>query len=385
MGGSEISWGVVMALWLAGMAVGAWSGVGSVPTARAVAADRGSLAGRARVSSRCGAQPSSEPHPVRPSPRDPPSGCGPWRSSPAQPRGSRLPDPRRPLGSAGGGRAYGFEAVGALIGGILLSIGLIHLGRRTPHAGGLGIVAAGAAWQRRSSIAAALAVVAVALVGPGRRRPRPGGVELVGPPGHAPLVARNPLSADRDFGRPARQSIYGDGRLLASYPDPWVIQPRAHLVMLLHPAPPKVFALGCVVDGSIEAMADIPIDRLTVVEEDPDLLRALPDVYGSAMEAALHDPPVSAVAADPLRALMPEGRLGSDRPSRWRPPDAAPQPDPNPRVPAGDAGSTCVPTACLVMRVGVLRHLSRWRRRQAAFCPREYGPRSVRATVRCRR
>ena len=50
-------------------------------------------------------------------------------------------------------------------------------------------------------------------------------------------------------------TVYADGRLLASYPAPYTTLPRAHLLMLLHPNLENVFAVGCVADGSIEAMA----------------------------------------------------------------------------------------------------------------------------------
>ncbi len=304
MGGSEVAWGVVMALWLAGMAVGAGSGArfGSHDLAAWLPMVVLLLAGTGVVALRIapaiiGAAPGESVT----------TGSALWLWAlaivPASAAGGfAFPALAGQLGSAGGGRAYGFEALGALTGGVLLSFALIHLGAAAAACGGLGIVAAGAARQRRSPIAAALAVAAIALAVPAggalaraewSASARPGALRSW-------LETRYQQIAISD-GPPT--SVYGDGRLLASYPDPWAVLPRAHLVMLLHPAPTNVFALGCVVDGSIEAMADHPVDRLTVVEEDPDLLRALPSLYGPGMEAALQDPPVQAVAADPMRVL----------------------------------------------------------------------------------
>ncbi len=304
MGGSEMSWGVVMALWLAGMAAGAGCGArfGSrdltawLPMVVLALAGLGVLAFRIAPAV-IGAAPGEAIT----------TGSALWLWAlaivpAALAGGFAFPVLAGRLGSAGGGRAYGFEALGALTGGVLLSFALVHFGAAAAACGGLGIVAAGAAWQRRSVTAAALAIAAIALAIPA------GGVlaraewSSSGRPGalRSWLETRSQQIAVSD-GPPT--SVYGDGRLIASYPDPWTVLPRAHLVMLMHPAPSNVFALGCVVDGSVEAMAIHPVDRLTVVEEDPDLLRALPGLYGSGMESTLQDPPVQAVAADPLRAL----------------------------------------------------------------------------------
>lgn len=304
MGGAETAWGVVMALWLAGMAGGARLGIhiGSrklaawLPTAVLALTGLGVVALRFAPTA-IGAAPGETIT----------TGSAIWLWAvaivpAAVAGGMAFPTLALALGDSGGGRAYGFEALGALFGGVLLSIGLIHLGAAGATCLALGVVAAAAGWQRRSAAAVVLAVVAIALAFSA------GGIlaraewAWSGRPGALSswLETRYQKIAVSD-GPPT--SVYGDGRLLASYPDPWSVVPRAHLLMLLHPAPRHVFALGCVVDGSVETMALHPVDRLTVVEEDPDLLRALPGFYGEAMEAALGRPHVRAVASDPMRAL----------------------------------------------------------------------------------
>lgn len=304
MGGAEIAWGVVMALWLAGMAGGARLGIhrGSralaawLPTIVLALAALGAVALRMAPAA-IGAAPGEAVTAV--------SAVWLWMLAivPAAVAGGvAFPTLAMALGESGGGRAYGFEALGALCGGVVLSIGLISLGSAGATCLALGVAATGVSWQRRSPAAAILAVVAFVLVVPS------GGVlaraewRWSGRPGvlGSWLETRYQKIAVSD-GPPT--SVYGNGRLLASYPDPWTVAPRAHLLMLLHPAPSHVFALGCAVDGSVEAMALHPVDQLTVVEEDPDLLRALPKLYGAGMEAALTRPNVKTVATDPLRAL----------------------------------------------------------------------------------
>ena len=304
MGGAETAWGVVMALWLAGMAAGARLGIrfGSRNLATWLPAAVLALAGLGVIVFRIapaaiGAVPGEAVTTV--------SAVWLWilATVPAAVAGGMaFPILAAALGDSGGGRAYGFEALGALVGGVLLSIGLIHLGAAGAACAGLAAVAAGVAWQRRSAAAVILAVAAFALAFPA------GGVlaraewRWSGRPGvlRSWLETRFQEIAISD-GVP--MSVYGNGRLLASYPDPWSVAPRAHLLMLLHPAPHHVFAVGCAIDGSVETMALHPVDDLTVVEEDPDLLGALPELYGAGMEAALARPNVNAVATDPLRAV----------------------------------------------------------------------------------
>ena len=113
------------------------------------------------------------------------------------------------------------------------------------------------------------------------------------------------IVAGHDFFSSPRLSP--DGRLLASYPDPWSVLPRAHLLMLLHPEPHRVVAVGCAADGSVEAMHRHPIEHLRVVEDDPQLLASLPQWYGASMSATLASPRVEAVAWDPGRAVARGG------------------------------------------------------------------------------
>ncbi len=308
MGGSEISWGVVMALWLAGMAAGARAGArfGSVdlatwlPTMVLLLASLGIVALRIAPAA-IGAAPGETITTA--------SALWLWALAivpAAFAGGFAFPALAGALGSTGGGRAYGFEALGALIGGTLLTFGLIHLGAASATCCGLGVVAAGTAWQRRSVTAAALAVATLALAVPAGGALARAEWSASGRPGalRSWLETRYQQIMISD-GPPT--SIYGDGRLLATYPDQYRVKPRAHLLMTLHPRPRDILAVGCVIDGTIEAMSSHQANRVRVVEEDPDLLRVLPSVYGAEMNAALDLPMVQAAATDPLLALEEGG------------------------------------------------------------------------------
>ncbi|MDX2435607.1 MAG: hypothetical protein QNL88_01040 [Acidobacteriota bacterium] len=130
LGGAEVAWGVVMALWLAGMAGGARLGIqfGSLRLAAWLPTIVLVLAGLGVVTLRLapaviGAAPGEAVT----------TGSAVWLWAlailPAAIAGGvAFPTLALALGASGGGRAYGFEALGALVGGVLLSIGLVHIG-----------------------------------------------------------------------------------------------------------------------------------------------------------------------------------------------------------------------------------------------------------------
>ncbi len=305
MGGSELAWGVVMGLWLIGMAAGSRFGASFgpekiaawLPAAVLVFAGIGVVTFRAAPAV-IGATPGEAITTA--------SAVWLWALAIAPAAlvgGLGFPLVAHAFGPGGGGRAYAFEAIGALAGGTLLSVGLIYLGAASALCLTLGAVAIGLSWHRRSAVCAALALVFFAAALPAGGVLARAGWDWSGHPGdlRAWFETRHQHVAVSE-GPPT--SIYGDGRLLASYPDPYTTLPRAHLLMLLHPRPRRVFAVGCVADGSVEAMSRHRVDKLVAVEDDPDLLRALPALYGADMKAALDRPQILAVADDPLRVLQ---------------------------------------------------------------------------------
>ena len=304
MGGSELAWGTVMALWLAGVSIGARIGVrwGSPALARrlpvvvialaafgvivfrAAPALVGASAGEAITTA---------------------SAAWLWVLAvlpAALTGGLAFPVLAHGVGGVGGGRAYALEAAGALVGGVLLSLVLVQLGAAAAICLSLGTIAAAVVWRRSRVAACLLAAAGVAAAIPSGNLLARAGWAWSGNPGALNAWQETRLQhLEVTAGEPT--AIYADGRLLASYPDPYTVLPTAHLLMLLHPEPRRVFAVGCVADGSVEAMARHPVEELMVVEEDPELLRLIPGWYGERMEAALSTPWVSAVASDPLRAI----------------------------------------------------------------------------------
>lgn len=308
MGGSEMAWGTVMALWLLGMGLGSRVGttIGSERLARSLpvvvlaVASLGVVLFRA-APALIGAA-SGETLTTA-------SAAWLWIAAvvpTAVAGGLAFPILAGMLGPSGGGRAYAIEATGALAGGTVLSLVLMGFGTAVALCLTLALVSAATLW-RRSRVFAALVVIAGTVLAPTAADSLArAGWSWSDNPGELHDWRETRLQRlEISSGPPT--AIFADGRLVAAYPDPYEILPRAHLTMLLHPNPRRVFAVGCVADGSVEAMARHPVEQLVVVEEDPVLLRNLPEWYGSMVAAALSEPHVRAVTSDPLRAISESG------------------------------------------------------------------------------
>jgi hypothetical protein len=308
MGGSEMAWGTVMALWLLGMGLGSRVGAatGSERFARILPVVVLATAGLGIVLFRAapaliGAA-SGETLTTA-------SAIWLWIlavTPTAFAGGLAFPILAGTLGTSGGGRAYAIEATGMLAGGTLLSVILIGFGTTVALCLTLAVVTAAVVWRRNRVIAFTIMVAGTLLAPIAADSLAQAGWVWSGNPGELHDWRETRLQRlEVSDGPPT--AIFADGRLIASYPDRYETLPRAHLAMLLHPNPARVFAVGCVTDGSAEAMARHPVESLVVVEEDPVLLRKIPDWYGVDMAAALQKPNVRSVTSDPLRALSGSG------------------------------------------------------------------------------
>ncbi len=304
MGGSEIAWGLVMALWLGGMGAGSRIGVrlGSYGLATWLPGITLGLAGSGALVLRAapaivGAVPGeiiTTWHAV-------------WLWAlavvPAAAAGGvAFPILAGELGRHGPGRAYTLEATGALLGGAVLSIALLTLGTASTLLGALGVVGGATLWPRRRLLATLLILgCAAAAVPAGDVLARATWLWAGHPGALGNWAETRQQRLEASAGPPT--DLYADGRLTASYPDPWATLPRAHLMLLLHSAPRRVLAVGCAADGSVEAMIRHPITELQLVDEDPQLARRLGEWYGADFRAVLLDPMVTTRTTDPLRAI----------------------------------------------------------------------------------
>jgi spermidine synthase len=310
MGGSEIAWGLVMALWLGGMGLGARIGghAGSVQLARWLPSATLVLSAIGIVLYRAA--------PVLLG-RAPGETLTTWHAiwlwavaivPAASAGGLAFPILAGALGDRGGGRAYTFEAAGALAGGVLLSFGLLPFGTAVALVTMLTAITAIAVWPRHRG--AALLIIAAGAAA------TPSAGDWLAHAGWRWAGHPDPLGGwaetrhqrlEYTSGEPVR--LYADGRLEASYPEPYTVHPRAHLLMLLHPAPERVLAIGCAVDGSLDAMVRHPVAEIVVVEEDPQMIELLGEWYGNGFRSTVSSPQVTIRTDDPLRAISSERDL----------------------------------------------------------------------------
>lgn len=304
VGGSELAWGAVLAVWLAGMGLGARAGVrwggdalarispaavlvfagGGVVLLRATPAALGAASGEVVTTGQALAVWVAATLPV------------------GLLGGLAFPPLAAGLGDPGAGDAYAREAAGALAGGVVFSLLLAPLGSAAALWAALAGVTLVSLWSGHRVLALLLAAASGVAAGPSstalahatwRWAARPDRLARWAETRHQRL--------EMSSGDPA--VLYGNGLFLASYPEPYLTVPTAHLAMLLHPRPRRVLAVGALADGSISTMLLHPLEHLEVVEEDPALPALLQDWYGPGLVSALADPRTRVAARDPLRAL----------------------------------------------------------------------------------
>jgi spermidine synthase len=311
IGGSELAWGAVLAVWLAAIGAGAWLGSrwGRPRLARFGPLGLLLLTGAAVVL-------------VRAAPALTGIGGGEaataWRdawiwafgvAAPAVAGGWCFPVAAAALAGADGpAAAYAIESAGGMLGGLTFTF----------------LLAPGGA-AAAVCVAAGISAAALLLLG-GRRAawfaPAPllAGLVLAAPAGRALETASWRWSAkpgaladwrethlqrlELAAGSPA--VIYADGRLAASFPEPYGTVPRAHLLMLLHPHPERVLVVGAA-DGGFVTMLHHPVRRLVAIEEDPGLAAVLPRWLGPPAAAAFADPRFALAAGDPVRLVRRSG------------------------------------------------------------------------------
>jgi predicted membrane-bound spermidine synthase len=310
LGGSELTWGAVLALWLGGMGAGAWLGThrGTWPRAalapaavalvaavgvvlmRAAPVLAGATAGEAATTWR---------------------GVWVWAVAVAVPAavgGWCFPVAAEALSTGGGAAvAYGLESTGAMVGGVLFTFVLAAGGSLT--AVGVACAAALGAWLLTRGWLWAAALPLALVIPAARPLERALAVDGWRWSGRAGELAawRETREQRLELATGPPAALYADGRLVASIPDPYRAPAMAHLALLVCPNPVRVLLVGGVVDGTVPAMLREPGVRVTVAEEDPGLARVLPVWAGGRTAAAFANPRVTLVTSDPLRVVRSAG------------------------------------------------------------------------------
>jgi spermidine synthase len=310
MGGSEMAWGLVMALWLIGVSLGARLGVHRgtasvaewLPPVAVVLAGLGTLIFRAApaILGATAGESLTTGHAV-----------WLWTSAVAPcavTAGLAFPVVAGEFGSSGAGRAYAYEAAGGLIGGMAFTFVLAPAGTMLTLLITLTAVAGPLLWRLHPFAAVAFGVIGIGAASPAENLLAEAGWSWSGRAGT--LANRAETRSQRlEVSEGPPIALYGNGRLAASYPDPWTVEPRAHLLMLLHPQPKRVLSIGAAADGTIEALADHDLQELVIAEDDPDLIPLLARWYGGDFAEVFQLPHIQISAGDPIEAVTPQSRF----------------------------------------------------------------------------
>ena len=208
------------------------------------------------------------------------------------------------------GSVYLLEAAGSTAGGVLASLFLIRLLSPMEIAALIGLLnlAAAAAlllpgWRARAAAWTLLAGAFLAWVFPsGAARLEAWSLARLWK-GFELAEVRNSIYGNLAVvGLEGAGTVYENGLVLFTVPDPEAAEEAVHYALLQHPAPRRVLLIGGGVNGSAaEALKHATIERLDYVELDPEVVRLAREHFGAAWEPVEQD--------RRLRVIHTDGRL----------------------------------------------------------------------------
>ena len=93
-------------------------------------------------------------------------------------------------------------------------------------------------------------------------------------------------------------TLYCDGQVSATFPDPYSLVPLAHFWMCQHPAPRHVLMLGGGVGGILAEVLRHPVEHVDYVEPDSRQIELVKPYLSETARKALQDPRVSVIHMD---------------------------------------------------------------------------------------
>lgn len=223
-------------------------------------------------------------------------------------------------GARGIGRVYVWEAVGSMAGGMLLTFFLIQKVPPFLMVGAFGALAAAwvialhprwpPSWQTTGAFAIISAsVIMTAASGWSRLEQASSNKRWKDlNPAINLIESDNSVYQHIDVGSFQNQtSLYGNGQLIATFPDPYSSAPIAHLSLSAHPAPRDVLIMGTVTGELLEEMLLHPVRKLHVVELDERLLAMVMKYQDERSRKAWNNSRVRVFHDDGRRFIQREG------------------------------------------------------------------------------
>ena len=178
--------------------------------------------------------------------------------------------------AAATGAAYLLEAAGSGLGGVLAGLALVRLQNPFWIAALLGVLNLLAAWvlvapltTRRRALAAAFAVMAAVVV-IGSCLLQPLSLKRLWTGFHLIASRNSPYGSLAVVETGASRSLFENGLIVMTVPDPAAAEEAVDFALLEHPNPRGVLLIGGGVNGSAaEALAHPSVERLDYVELDP--------------------------------------------------------------------------------------------------------------------
>ena len=217
---------------------------------------------------------------------------------------------------------YAAESAGGMVAGIIFSFLLVHI--FTPPATALiaavcalcGAVMAAPAGALRTTCASGILLAALCLIWPPanraledmavRQRWKAFGI-ISGPVPEG--VARAALVSTRDsrhqnlalFRSDNQFTLYGNGKVMFSFPDASAAEQKASFIMAQNPAAKKILLIGGNPADDPAQLLKYPLEKLTLVEMDAQVFRMLSEAGPAAGRQAAADPRLEIITMDAPR------------------------------------------------------------------------------------
>jgi spermidine synthase len=208
------------------------------------------------------------------------------------------------------GAVYLLEAAGSGVGGVLAGLALVRLANPFEITALLGVLNLPAAWAllaptsaRRRALTASFGVMA-ALVIIGSYELQPLSLARLWRGFHL-VAARNSVYGSLAVVETgASRSLFENGLIVMTVPDPAAAEEAVHFALLEHPDPRSLLLIGGGVSGSVaEALTHPSLERLDYVELDPMIFDIAARYFPAAWETIRRDSRVRIHAMDGRRFL----------------------------------------------------------------------------------
>ncbi|MGO8791837.1 MAG: hypothetical protein ACLQVL_31235 [Terriglobia bacterium] len=208
------------------------------------------------------------------------------------------------------GAVYLLEAAGSGVGGVAAGLALVRLANPFVITALLGVLNLLAAWLLlapiiawRRALAATLGLMAT-LVIVGGYALQPLSLARLWQGFHLVAAQNSVYGSLAVVKTAASRSLFENGLIVMTVPDPSAAEEAVHFALLEHPDPRSLLLIGGGVNGSVaEALAHPSLERIDDVEIDPMIFDIAARYFSAAWETIRRDPRVHVHAIDGRRFL----------------------------------------------------------------------------------